>query len=105
MLLQAAPRSQTYTRSSLAEIFGTDDVAATADAYTAVPSSMKAASSKINIENGRYYYKFGYNSGWYQTTTSADYNRHVFDFNNNGQFYVDSTLAATLPTTSFTKMP
>lgn len=57
---------------------------------------------QINIENGRYYYKFGYNSGWYQTTTSADYDRHIFDFNNNGQFYVDSTLVDTLPTTSFT---
>lgn len=57
---------------------------------------------QINIENGKYYYKFGNNSGWYQTTASADYDRHIFDFNNNGQFYVDSTLVETLPTTSFT---
>lgn len=57
---------------------------------------------QINIENGKYYYKFGQNSGWYQTSTDADYNRHTFDFNNNGKFYVDSTLVETLPTTSFT---
>lgn len=57
---------------------------------------------QINIENSKYYYKFGQNSGWYQTSTNADYNRHIFDFNNNGNFYVDSTLVTALPTTSFT---
>ena len=55
-----------------------------------------------NIESGYYNYKFGLSSSWYQTSVSSDFNRHIFDFNNNGEYYIDSTLVATLPTTSFT---
>mgnify|MGYP003292014249 CR=1 FL=1 len=60
---------------------------------------------QINIENGGYNFKFGQTNSWYYISSpSANYNRHVYDFNNDGKIYIDSTLTQgdSIPTTSFT---
>lgn len=56
----------------------------------------------IGQSNSYIYYKFGQNSTWYHTTVHPDLLRHTIDYNNNGEFLLDGTSIATLPTTSFT---